>query len=94
MKNKNSQIVESLIHKKILLEHMIYATQQIELQTKFNIKDINELLTSYQTNGEIKNDVLKATSLNLRNTLNILNTQQIKEIQSIIRKLLTKLKNI
>lgn len=87
-------LIESLIHKKNLLEHLIYAAQQIEISAKFNVKDINELLSTYQQGSEIKPELLKSSLLNLRGTISNIKENQISEIQDIFKKLSSQLKNL
>lgn len=87
-------LIESLIHKKILLEHLIYAAQQIEISAKFNVKDINELLSTYQQCNEIKPVLLKSSLLNLCGTISNIKENQISEIRDIFKKLSSQLKNL
>ena len=89
-----SKSIESVIHKKILLEQLTYAAQQIALQPKFNIKDLNEVLNTYNQTGSLNFEVLKASLLNMRNTLSILKSEQIVHINALIKKLNSQLKNI
>lgn len=86
--------IESLIHKKILLEHLIYAAQQIEVSTRFSLNDINDLLNTSQQGNEIKTENLKSSLLNLRYTISNIKENQISEIQSIFKKLSSQLKKI
>ena len=98
-KSKNSykatsKTIEGIIHKKILLEQLIYTSQQIELQTKFNIKDLNAILETYNGGNDLNPDVVKSTLLNIRNTLTNLKTEQLTHINALVKKLNSQLSKI